>query len=111
MPIRKADPCEPVVRATYIPVISHRPHSASLGCAVQLTLPAVTRAGVQENGAGKLLFLEEARHRAALAKRTLRSVRCRAASCGALNVFNPAAEAGPLTACLSCARPLLSEVK
>lgn len=111
MAIREADPCEPVVRAAYIQVIPHSPNRASLSCAIQLTLPAVTRAGVQENAAGKLLFLEEARHRAALAKRSLRSVRCRAASCGAVNVFNPAAEAGPLTACLECARPLLSEVK
>lgn len=46
-----------------------------------------------------------------LAKRSLRSVRCRAASCGVVNVFNPAAEAGPLTACLKCARPLLEVTK
>lgn len=46
-----------------------------------------------------------------LAKRALRSVRCRAASCGGVNVSNPAAEAGPLTACLKCARPLLEVTK
>lgn len=91
MPVRESDPCEPVVRATYI--------------------PAVHRAGVQGNRAEKLLFLEEARHRAVLAKRSLRSVRCRTASCGSVNVFNPAAEAGSITACISCTRPLLSEVK
>lgn len=106
MAIRKAG----LIRGTHIPVFSHSPNPARLGCGIQLALPAVTRAGVQENAAGKLLFLEEARHRAALAKRALRSVRCRAASCGVVNVFNPAAEAGPLAACMSCARPLL-EVK
>jgi hypothetical protein len=38
MAIREADPCEPVVRATYIQVISHSPNRASLSCAIQLTL-------------------------------------------------------------------------
>ncbi len=111
MPIRKADLCEPIARGTYSPVISHRPHRASLGRGIQLALPVITRAGVQGNPAGKLLFLEEARHRAVLAKRTLRSVRCRAPSCGAVNVANPAAEAGPITACMSCARPILEIAK
>jgi hypothetical protein len=53
MAIREADPCEPVVRATYIQVISHSPNPARLGCGIQLALPAVTRAGVQGNAAGK----------------------------------------------------------